>query len=183
MGDHFQAIVDRDATEHEAPELADRVLQWLFDEGIVSREMSHHCVIADEPGYLPGPRYEAVVTEPDPILMAPCGVNGLEVVTGRTVFHPGQADLLLVCSSCSGRFNAPDGWGDAVGDWFDGELGLLACPACRAVQPITEWKHDPDWAFAFLGFTFWNWPELTEEFVAKVGYRLDHRVVLVAGKL
>ncbi|MGI9421708.1 MAG: hypothetical protein ACR2PA_00770 [Hyphomicrobiaceae bacterium] len=183
MGNHFQTVVDRDATEHEVPELADRVLQWLFDEGIISRKMSQHCVIASEPGYLPGPKHDKIVTESDPNLMAPGGVNGLEIVTEKTVFHAGQADIKLVCSSCSGRFDAPDRWGDAVGDWFDGDPGLLPCPACGEVQPITEWKHDPNWAFAYLGFTFWNWPPLTDEFVAKAGYRLGHRVVLVAGKL
>ncbi|MFD5336910.1 hypothetical protein [Streptomyces hawaiiensis] len=38
MGDHFQTIVDLDATEADAEPLARRVVDWLVTEGIVLAE-------------------------------------------------------------------------------------------------------------------------------------------------
>ena len=35
MGDWFQIIVDRDATEEEAPALASSIRDWLISEGII----------------------------------------------------------------------------------------------------------------------------------------------------
>jgi hypothetical protein len=53
MGDWFQTIVDPEATEAEAPALADRVLYWLIEERIVVGERTD-CVLGDG-GYAPGP--------------------------------------------------------------------------------------------------------------------------------
>ena len=35
MGDYFQTVVDRDATEEEAPILGKGIHEWLVGEGIV----------------------------------------------------------------------------------------------------------------------------------------------------
>jgi len=41
----------------------------------------------------------------------------------------------------------------------------------------------PPWGFDNLGFTFWNWPPLAGEFVARVAALLEHRVVVVRGAM
>ncbi|MGW1658352.1 hypothetical protein [Streptomyces atratus] len=49
MGDHFQTIVDLDATEQDAARLGAGLLDWLIADGIVSAERTD-CVL-DNDGY------------------------------------------------------------------------------------------------------------------------------------
>lgn len=182
MGDWFQSVVDRDATESEAPQSGILIQQWLVDEGIISRNASA-CVLGSDTGYPPGPNYEKAVGGHDDCLNL-LATNGLNIITTRNVFHTGQGGCELVCAACTERFEATDAWGDAVGEWYERNgPGSLACPGCGHSQPIDEWEHDPPWGFANLGFEFWNWPPLTEQFVQQFAERLKHRVLLVAGKL
>ncbi|MGI9410875.1 MAG: hypothetical protein ACR2OV_12425, partial [Hyphomicrobiaceae bacterium] len=78
MGDHFQSVVDRDATRHEAPVLADRILQWLFDEGVVSREATD-CVLGSDLGYPPAANYHKITTDTEDDFLR--FGDGLDVVT------------------------------------------------------------------------------------------------------
>jgi hypothetical protein len=63
---------------------------------------------------------------------------------------------------------------------------VVACPRCGRPVDFNDWIWTEDWgrfAVAFLGLTFWNWPPLTDSFVAEVAARLGHRVVRTRGKL
>lgn len=183
MGDWFQSIVDPEATEAEAPALADRVLRWLVDEQIVASERTD-CVLSNRGGYAPGPAYVKATGSPDAHVLQ-LRANGLEVVSSHTVFHNGGLGFEIVCAACGGRFDPPQGlWADAVSEWYDrAGQGMLACPGCSVSRPISEWQHDPPLGFGNLGLTFWNWSELIDEFVSAVGKRLGDRVLLVVGKL
>jgi len=183
MGEWFQTIVDRDATESEAPVLGAAIQQWLVDEGIVSANATD-CVLGSDRGFPPGSNYQKATGDSDDNLLC-LATNGLEVITERTLyFSLGSGGLELVCSACSGRFELPDEWGDAVNEWYENKgPGLLACPQCGERRPITQWEHDPPCGFANLGFNFWNWPQLADDFVKEIGDRLGHRLVLVSGKL
>jgi hypothetical protein len=183
MGNHFQSIVDPEATEAEAPALADRVLRWLIAEQIVVPERTD-CVLSESGGYAPGPAYVKATGAPD-VHVLTLRTNGMEVVSTRTVFHSGEGDLELICGTCGSRIEPKQGWwADAVGEWYDrAGPGMLACPVCGISRPVTEWQHDPPLGFGNLGFTFWNWPMLTDDFVASVGKLLGNRVLDVAGHL
>src|SRR4051794_10718315 len=117
MGDWFQSVVDRDATEEEAPALGAAVHQWLVGEGIVAAQ-GRDCVLGVDAGYPPGPHYRRAVSEPYPGLLT-FRTNGLEIITRRTIFHAGQGTFELVCATCSGRFVASDDWDAALGDWYE----------------------------------------------------------------
>jgi hypothetical protein len=166
MGDRFQTIVDPEAAEAETPALAASLLQWLIDEGIVVAQESD-CALADE-GYAPGPSWSKA-TGPSDYHLQEMRANGLQIVVKHNVFHNGGLGFEIVCDSCGGRFEPPDGsWGDAVGEWYDHSgPGLLACPGCKAVRMITDWRHDPNIGFANLGFEFWNWPPLLNELLLR----------------
>ena len=184
MGDWFQTIVDRDASEADSPELSTAILTWLVSEGIVSPNRCD-CVFG-EGGYPPGPHYAKAVEDPDDRLFK-LRTNGLKITTTRTMFHCGQLGAHPVCSSCSNRFDVSDEWGDewgkAVGEWYEKRgPGLLACPRCNHIEAITEWEHDPAFGFGNLGFEFWNWPFFTSRFLQEIGKCLEHRVLLVEGK-
>jgi hypothetical protein len=183
MGDWFQIIVDKDATEQEAAELASRIRDWLIAEGIVEREMTD-CVLGSDLGYPPGPNAEQAVDDEPMDDVRELLRDGLDIITKRSVFHAMPGEVELICTDCGQRFDPPDEWQEAIGEWYDERgPGNLKCPHCGVERPIIAWEHDPVWGFGYLGFEFWNWPPLRKSFVEEVSKRLGHRVVLVEGKL
>ncbi|MFR9790617.1 hypothetical protein ACL07V_18475 [Streptomyces sp. MB22_4] len=189
MGDHFQTIVDLDATAADAPRLARRVLGVLVAEGVVLPEGT------DRPfgGHLPGPHWHKAVG-PGETGWAP--TDGLTVYTGRTVFHGGQGDAEWVrCPRCAAttplltdeydRIDAAwEPYGRAVSRWQETGEAAVTCPGCAAAVPLAEWTWADDYfAFGCLGLEFWNWPEFGEAFRGLVADALDgHRTTLVWGK-
>ena len=102
----------------------------------------------------------------------------------RHVFYSmGIGDPTLICSFSEKSFRHNDAWSVAIESWsIAGGPGILACAHCGAELPITEWRHDPPWAFANPGIEFWNWPQLRQEFLNKVSEVLEHQVRLIYGK-
>ena len=152
MSDSYQTIADVDATEDEAEALAAGLVPWLAAAGVVA-------------------------------VPAPLGTrrDGIEIITGRTVFDPLAADR-VACPGC--RAEADWEWvSEAIGDWHAGGDGRSACPACGRSLALNDWDWDPAWAFGCLGLRFWNWPPLRPSFVAEIASRLGHRVVMVTGRL
>lgn len=189
MGNFFQTIVDKDAEESEVSSLATALHGWLVTEGIVTAKSTGCSFGIRERRFIAGPKAMKAVEESYG-KVDKSFENGLEIVTGRTVFDAGGGGLAFICPVCSKRFEdietGPkelEAWQNAVGEWYGKQgLGILKCSSCGNSAPVTEWDYDPPWAFANLGFRFWNWPPLKEKFVEEVGKRLGHRVVLVVGK-
>lgn len=182
MGDYFQTIVDPEATGEEALALARRVLDWLVGEQVVVPERTD-CTLG-EGGYAPGSAHFKAIASPG-VEMLPLRTNGLEITAARTVFFSGPDSFDIVCPACDVRFESPwDGFSDAVGVWYDRSgPGMLVCPGCGMANAVTDWHYDPPFGFGDLGLTFWNWPKLSEAFVATVGEILGHRVFVVHGKI
>ena len=191
MGDHFQTLVDVDATPAEAAELASRALDWLVREAIVCAERTE-CVLSAPLGNPPGRGWAKAVADPgwEPR-------DGLKIETGRTVFHGGQGGAqYATCSQCAGRtwfyteswetIDGADGaFFDAIKVWHETGEATVTCPSCNRVSDLTSWRWADDYfAFGYLGFEFWNWPEFTPRFVNEFAQVLDgHRVSRVWGKL
>jgi hypothetical protein len=169
LGDYFQTIADVEADAEEADELADAVVSWLLETGVV---LSADCVSRNE-----------VTTE------------GLVVLTGRNVFYSMTGENEITCPHC-GQVTASDCddddrpigvWQDlldTIGVWYDGRRGDRPCPSCDNSVELNDWIWSPPWGFGYLGFTFWNWGEpLRPQFKAEVSHRLGHRTVYPHGKL
>lgn len=192
MGDHFQTIVDLDAGPQDAPALAQRVVDWLVTEGIVLAERTD-CVLGQPLGHPPGPNWHRAVAEDDADWKPS---DGLAVHTGRTAFHGGQGGAEAArCPRCATTVRLytedwdliDEAWAPfdrAIDVWLATGAADVGCPACAAVVPLPDWSWTDDfYAFAHLGFEFWNWPEFTEEFRARVSELLGgHRTVHVWGK-
>ena len=189
MSEWFQTIVDIDATEAQAPALAAATLGWLVKENIV-QEVETDCVLAGV-GHAPGRDYASIVTVPDPHLHT-LRTNGLRVITERTVFWSMGIEQ-ITCPHCASvtRFTIDHGGPDEnweevskiIGIWYDTGDAAHSCPSCRRLVLLNDWRWQPEWGFGYLGFQFWNWPPITDDFVATLSSRLGHRTVRPSGKL
>ncbi|GHB36928.1 hypothetical protein GCM10010377_29850 [Streptomyces viridiviolaceus] len=185
MGDRFQVIVDLDASEADAGRLGRRVVDRLVAEGIVLAERTK-CVLGQPLGHPPGPHWERAVT--DDWDFEPW--DGLAVHTRRTGFTSG-ADKpgAALCPHCGASTPLEDvhwqRFGTAIRTWHDTGAATVDCPTCAHPVPVPDWTWDEaPLAFGTLGFEFWNWPELSDDFRARLAALLDgHRTAYVWGKI
>ncbi|WP_141579520.1 hypothetical protein [Actinomadura sp. WMMA1423] len=191
MGDHFQIIVDLDATAADAAELGGRALDWLVREGIV-RAGRTDCVPGARTGHPPGEKWAKAVLEPD---WEP--TDGLDIKKGRRVFLGGQGDArYAICPRCAARTwfyterwepieEASTAFDEAIRTWDATGEAKARCPSCEQDSDLTAWRWDGDYyAFGYLGLEFWNWPVFAPRFLADLARVLDdHRVAAVGGKL
>ena len=184
MSDWFQTIADIDVGPSEAVQAGAAVLEWLITSGVVVAEVTDRA-LGD--GHAPGPNFADAVREPDPNVMQ-WRTNGMKVIVGRTVFHSMDADR-VTCPHCGSAIELHDDqavWNQllaTISAWYDGGQGNRACWVCGRTVGLNSWDWDPPWGFGYLGFQFWNWPPLQNQFVTEVAQRLGHRVVLPRGKL
>ena len=194
VGDTFQIIADVEADEAAAPALAAAVAGWLSDAGIIAAPQAG-CVLGAAAGYPPGAGYAAAVTDPDELLPG-LKVNGVEVSDTRRVFFSGQGEMgPVTCPRCGRGVELQDPAGAptahwelfsaAFSHWMAAEPSDVTCPYCWLHAGLNDWIWDADWPVAVgcLGLTFWNWPPLSSSFIAQVQARLDHRIVVIRGKL
>jgi hypothetical protein len=181
MGDSFQIIVDKDASEDEAPRLAAEVRDWLVARRIIEPE-STDCALGDS-GHRPGPWHTAALDGPaEATGFLNLQTNGLQIEVGRTVFYTIGGEL--TCRACGVQFEPEGGWSEAVDDWYNGnDRAMFECPECGKPERLVEWSGEFPWGFGNLGFKFWNWPPLSERFIQEMAMKLGHRTVLVRGKL
>ncbi|MFI9001063.1 hypothetical protein [Streptomyces sp. NPDC053541] len=195
MGDYFERVVDVEATDGEAAELAARALDWLVAEGVVTRERDREGMYsphADE-GYAAGPHWTRAV-QGDP----GWGPGPLAVITGRHHYAGGQGEdepAYAVCPECAVRTTVigyPESfvadeevWAPfraAVEAWERTGTGDAACPACGTASPVTRWEWCDSYALGTLCFEFWGWPPLADAFVEDLTARLGHRTARHMGK-
>lgn len=179
MGDYYQIIVVKDVSAEDAPRLAGQLRDWLVAKRIIEPELTD-CTLGG-PGHRPGPEH-ARALESAEFEVPRLWTNGFQIETGRTVFHTISGQL--TCRACGARFEPQGGWFDAVSVWYEGDDDVtFACPECGKPERLTEWDGEWPWGFGNLGFTFWNWPRLSERFVHEASEQLGRQTLVVRGKL
>ncbi|MDA3647942.1 hypothetical protein LZ318_07235 [Saccharopolyspora indica] len=198
MGDYFERIIDVEVTLEDAGPLAERMVDWMVAEGLITRELSSDRVFSHpvDKGYVRGPRWARAVSgssNPD-WLPGP-----VAVVVGRNHYVAGQgldAAASAVCPRCQGEtviINYPtelepddEVWQpfeDGIATWKETGEGTAPCPTCGASVPVTQWQWDPGFALGSLAFDFWDWPPLSESFCATFSRQLRHRTAEHGGKI
>ncbi|GAA4702463.1 hypothetical protein APR04_000385 [Promicromonospora umidemergens] len=181
MGTWFQWIADVDATDDEAPRLAEVITSRLAEREILSPDIVQGAAFGD-PGYEYGPRWADAVEEAEPW---PPG--GVRIIATREVFWGGQGEYEWAqCPRCGHRLD-PDAHGllGGVDAWLLASPAPTSCPECRASVELNQWRwHEDYFAFAALGLWFWDWPDLgtiVRDLVRDVAG--GHRLVYRAAKL
>jgi hypothetical protein len=186
VSNFFQVVVDRDASEPQAVFLADRVLEWLKVEQIVEATPTACVLGLDDMGYAPGCQMENWLDPRDDGQdTRRMKVNGLELITKKTVFWSVSTDYKAECPHGHAH-TPPEGWLALAGEWFDATgPALMECPTCHDSFSVTEWTFGHSFAFGYLGFQFWSWPPyLSQRLVDEVARLVaPHRVALVYSKL
>jgi hypothetical protein len=166
MSDHFEMLVDVEATLHQADGVARAVLERFRKLGLITGKANSDCVLGGT-GYRPGP----AVADLYKLRKREC--RFWELVTCGVEPHVGRAfNEWALGPSCEG-FKCPacgaeiEPFGDAfghaiskaIGKWM-GESGpaVVSCPACLRKLPITDWQCKPPFGFGNVSFRFWNWP-------------------------
>jgi hypothetical protein len=201
VGDYMQTLVDVEIDDEAAGAMRQPLTSWLIGRGIIAPEVTD-CVMGRQGGYAPGANYARAIGyasarrrlwagarwrhRADP----PCySTNGVSIDVGRQVYWSKELEA-VICPRCghreamwpreSGRWDTA--FDDAFNEWLGGGGGLVACLVCGV--GLNDWDWGAPWAFSALGLTFWNWANLSEEFIAEVGEFLGgHRLVYGANKI
>lgn len=175
MSDTSTSIVPNIADYHDRLSKATEIVDWLVSIRAIKPNKSD-CVLSSAQGYAIDTGAKALTDEPEYL---PFGLitNGLEVVTERTVFHTGENGLdSFVCPQCYEDI-ASEEWN--FSGFSENGNSLLECPLCHNASDINDYEIEPQWGFSNLGFTFWNWADLNDDFVEEFEKRLGCEVKIV----
>ncbi|MEV0891034.1 hypothetical protein [Promicromonospora sp. NPDC050262] len=213
MGTYFEWVADLDATEADARELGQRVVDALVARGVLLPEVSQDAALGGV-GHPPGPAWADTLAVSVAGAVSGEAPWGMAVGVGREVYDGGRGGVdAVTCPRCSVRrsfFGPPEEFGptcsdedglrwfyDAAAAWREGGVGGgdgdgdgdgdgavdLVCRECGAASPVTQWSAD-DAALACLGFTFWSWGELRPEVTDWIAEATGgHRIVHGSGKV
>lgn len=176
MSDHSISIVPCRSIYPYREQKAKEILDWLILRDIVQPTPSD-CVLSSNSGYALSMGAKAISTNPD-LLPFDLNTNGLEIITERQVFDTGENGLeKLICPNCRQDISSED-W-DFLNEWSENNTNDISCPLCNTASDIHRFAFTPQWGFSDLGFTFWNWGELSDQFIWDFKQKLNCDVDVV----
>jgi hypothetical protein len=176
MSDYSISIVPKLSSYPDKEKKAKEILDWLISLDIVKPILSD-CVLGSDNGYAISDGAKKISNDPDnlPYRLA---TNGLDIITERQIFDTAENGIEeLICPNCKQDISSEE-W-DFFDEWSTEESNNLTCPLCNTGKDIHEFKFTPDWGFSNLGFTFWNWCGLTDNFINEFQQRLGCNVSIV----
>lgn len=176
MSDHSISIVPRQSNYSDNKAKAKEIVDWLVSKNIVKPTISE-CVLSSNNGYSISEGAKGITAFPED-LPFDLITNGLEIITERQVFHTGERGMdECICPNCKTNI-ASEEW-DFLNDWAEQKSNHITCPLCNVSNDIHQFSFSPDWGFSDLGFTFWNWSDLTNEFITEFRKKLGCDISMV----
>ncbi len=193
MSEYHISLVDSHISTTEAERAAQDILRYLVDNDIVEATPSD-CVLGNKPGYRPGTNFIAAADiSPADESASNCNyddfirwvTNGLAIRTNNCeAYNPEGTWDRVTCPQCRQHRPQDEVWQSAVSAWYEGQdESLLTCAHCGNASSITAWDHHGDFALGHLVLTFWNWPPLSSEFVARISAITGNPLQIITGKL
>lgn len=176
MSDSSISIVPRLSAFPNKENKAKEILDWLIGRDIV-KSKSSDCVLGSNLGYAVSEGAKLITNE---TAYLPFGLenNGLDLILDRQIFHTGQHGLdHILCPNCDTDIS-PEA-SNIFTQWADDKMNSLPCPHCSTKSNIHQFNFSPTWGFSDLGFTFWNWPDFTTQFIGEFQDKLGCKIDLV----
>ncbi len=184
MGDTFRLLGDLDVGSGDADDLSSAIVSWLIAQQVVSPELVP-CV-PGELGYRPGPRRGVALRDPAAAngQWARLDVNGVQISTGRLVYHGGKSGVSdATCPRC-GAIEPFSTFVAALDHWWADAVPEHSCLKCGHRSLINDWLLEPQWGVGHLQLTFWNWPPLGDAFRRDISAVAgQHRLLYISGAL
>ena len=180
MSDNSISIVPRQSSFADKIAKEEEILKWLMSQDIIKGTLSD-CVLNSAKGYAISDGARKIVINSDKL---PFGLitNGLEITTERQSFHTGEYGLdECICPSCEANIVFEE-W-SFLNHWYEMNIDNITCPLCDVENKIHQLTFVPEWGFSDLGFTFWNWADLSSEFIEEFSQRLGQEVSVVYMKM
>jgi hypothetical protein len=191
MSDYFTKIVPSLLLVYDAKAKADAVVEMFIRKNII-RPVKTNCVLGNGLGYQPGIGIESIfdagIAGNDISDFMQLAVNGLEVITERTVFDAGQAGLDAVeCPVCNTNIIEGE-WGNFLTEWVEHGNTTMPCDNCHQLSALNSYKFiagTTQWGFSNLGFVFWNLPHLpiSRDFLKEIELIVGSNILVIRGKL
>jgi hypothetical protein len=176
MSDYSVSIVPKLSSYSNNKVKAKEILDWLVSKDIV-KSIPSDCVLGSSSGYpiSDGAKQVVIFSNDLPFNLV---TNGLDLITNRQVFDTGENFIdELICPNCHINIAFED-WD--IGAWSNGESNNLVCSQCKHIAEIHNFTFKPDWGFSDLGFTFWNWPVFTDDFLEEFKFKLGCEISIVS---
>lgn len=158
---------------------AQQIVDWLIDIRAIKSYMTD-CILSSEQGY-PIDNGAITLTNEPQYLPFNLATNGLHVITEPSVFDAGENGLhSFVCPNCKEEILVEE-W--SFDDFVESGNPLLDCPICKQQSDLNNYAIEPTWGFSNLGFTFWNWTDLTDDFIKEFEQRLGCKVKIVVSRI
>ncbi|MDX2136112.1 MAG: hypothetical protein SFV52_15110 [Saprospiraceae bacterium] len=174
MSDHLISLVPHKLEFDNPHEVAQTLTAYLIARKYISATMKNN-ILSGRYGFEPGEHYREMLVDHDALnQVTRLGLNGVEIISTRTIFHGGGNGIdEVLCPACQ-QNNLDATWGAVADDWYKGGgNGRLTCIHCEEEALISDYlfRADTDfrWAFSNVGISFYNWPpDFRQEFVAEL---------------
>ena len=176
MSDNSISIIPKKSVYQGNEKKAQEILEWLISLDIV-KPLPSDCVLGAPLGYPISNGAIRATNHPNDLPFSLI-TNGLEIVTSRQIFDNGGNGVeSIICPTCSGNL-ADEDWA-FFEEWQNQTEDTITCTLCQSKSSIHSFHFTPTWGFSNLGFTFWNWSDLTNEFIESFKDKLNSDVDIV----
>lgn len=171
------------------------IINHLIDHEIINSELSY-CVLSEkEQGYGPGKQFiKATIYEEEQLdcingsyasFSTGLAVNGLQVLTDHKTVANASGDWLGVnCPSCGKRHSYSGGVSSAIEEWLaKTSAGEWTCEHCQFSAPIVYWDFQNDMVLGNLILKFWNWLEISPDFVEDLSELIGSKAKIIFCRL
>ena len=182
MSDTYISIVSEKLNVANSQNTAEKIVKFLTEQKISQRNLTD-CVLSLSHGHKPAENHQNALKNPK-LDFTELKTNGIELITEKQVFHNGGNGLDEVNCPYCGENNIENDWGNSLDNWYNGtDSDKVKCFNCNTVNIITKFEFKPTWAFGNFGITFWNWTELTPQFVTELEKIIGTDLKCVTGKI
>ena len=201
MSDNYITITTLKEIE-DPVKTKDEVIQWMQSMEFIEKDLTGCVMDFLAEGYKPGKNHVIAIGYDEDILSL--HVCGVECKTGRNVFNAGAFTAMakVICPECGkNRFEGltPQDFFDdncteeqlilfhdvfpEFHNWTKYEEATLTCPYCSTALDVENYRISKGLSLSNFGMTFWNWPDLTSNFLDVLQTIIGTEITRINGHL